>query len=111
MVADWASMLSLGEQQRLSIARILIANPSLVLLDESTSALDAANEARLYGALIKRRLSLVSVGHRDSLRQYHDTLLTFDGGDSGTWSLKALGGDADSPQVAVKPGRERSKNV
>jgi len=41
---DWASVLSLGEQQRLAFARLLLATPTLVLLDESTSALDEANE-------------------------------------------------------------------
>lgn len=41
---DWASVLSLGEQQRLAFARLLLAKPTLVLLDESTSALDEANE-------------------------------------------------------------------
>jgi ABC-type uncharacterized transport system fused permease/ATPase subunit len=113
MVADWASMLSLGEQQRLAIARVLIARPSLVLLDEATSALDAANEARLYGALMKRGLTLVSVGHRESLRQYHDTLLTLEGGESGAWSLQCLSHVDDSPlsQLASKPASEGSRNV
>lgn len=41
---EWSSILSLGEQQRLAFARLLLAKPKLVLLDESTSALDEANE-------------------------------------------------------------------
>lgn len=41
---EWSSMLSLGEQQRLAFARMLLSKPKLVLLDESTSALDEANE-------------------------------------------------------------------
>ena len=41
---DWSSVLSLGEQQRLAFARLLLSKPKLVLLDESTSALDEANE-------------------------------------------------------------------
>ncbi|KAH7685821.1 Fatty-acyl-CoA-transporting ATPase protein [Dioscorea alata] len=43
-IHEWSSVLSLGEQQRLAFARLLLANPKLVLLDESTSALDEANE-------------------------------------------------------------------
>lgn len=47
-VADWASSLSLGEQQRLAWARLLLARPRLALLDEATSALDQDTEAKLY---------------------------------------------------------------
>jgi ABC-type uncharacterized transport system fused permease/ATPase subunit len=47
-VADWSGMLSLGEQQRLAFARLLLAAPKLALLDEATSALDTKNEALLY---------------------------------------------------------------
>lgn len=44
---EWSSVLSLGEQQRLAFARLLLSKPQLVLLDESTSALDEANEVFL----------------------------------------------------------------
>lgn len=47
-VADWSGMLSLGEQQRLAFARLLLAAPKLALLDEATSALDTRNEELLY---------------------------------------------------------------
>lgn len=47
-VYEWSSVLSLGEQQRLAFARLLLAKPKLVLLDESTSALDEANEVSTY---------------------------------------------------------------
>lgn len=45
---EWSSVLSLGEQQRLAFARLLLSKPKLVLLDESTSALDEANEVFIY---------------------------------------------------------------
>lgn len=48
---EWASALSLGEQQRLAFARLLLSKPSLVLLDEATSALDEANEVCIMGEL------------------------------------------------------------
>lgn len=44
---EWSSVLSLGEQQRLAFARLLLCQPKLALLDESTSALDEANEVLL----------------------------------------------------------------
>lgn len=46
-IHEWSSVLSLGEQQRLAFARILLSKPRLVLLDESTSALDEPNEVIL----------------------------------------------------------------
>jgi ABC-type uncharacterized transport system fused permease/ATPase subunit len=49
---DWASVLSLGEQQRLAFARLLLAKPTLVLLDESTSALDDTNEVTIHRLLL-----------------------------------------------------------
>ena len=75
LVADWSTQMSLGEQQRLAFARVLLANPALVLLDESTSALDTTNESRLYGILKERGMTFISVGHRDSLRPFHDQVL------------------------------------
>lgn len=53
---EWASVLSLGEQQRLAFARLLLSRPDLVLLDESTSALDEANEV-LFVYQYYRRLN------------------------------------------------------
>lgn len=73
--ADWASMLSLGEQQRLAIARVLLAKPALVLMDESTSALDVGNEALAYRLLKEAGVAVVSVGHRPSLTAFHSRVL------------------------------------
>ncbi len=70
---QWSHILSLGEQQRIAFIRALLVRPALLFLDEASSALDSAAEAKLYGALIERlpRSILVSVGHRDSLGDYH----------------------------------------
>jgi putative ATP-binding cassette transporter len=85
---DWARVLSGGEQQRLSIVRLLLHRPRLVMLDEATSATDLASESRLYGLLLDQGFSLVSVGHRPSLRAFHRRELHLDG--RGAWHLEAI---------------------
>lgn len=87
-LADWAAELSLGEQQRLAFARILLSKPDLVLMDESTSALDAANERILYGALKQAGITFVSVGHRPSLTSFHERILLLDGQGFGGWRVE-----------------------
>ncbi len=77
---DWANTLSLGEQQRLAFARILITQPRYVILDEATSALDVANEKLLYLQLQHLNTTYVSVGHRPTLLAYHDLVLELQGG-------------------------------
>jgi putative ATP-binding cassette transporter len=82
--AAWPHVLSLGEQQRLSIARVLLVRPDVLLLDEATAALDEPLEARLY-ALIAQRLPkvvLLSIGHRSTLVALHDTALALEGAQS-----------------------------
>lgn len=73
-VAVWSLQLSPGEQQRIAFVRVIIHEPDWVFLDESTSALDLANEKNMY-QLLKQNLpncSVVSVGHRPSLDEYHE---------------------------------------
>ena len=75
-VRDWGDELSLGEQQRLSFARVLVNRPALAILDEATSALDLTNEAVMYGELGKiPGITYVSVGHRPSLLAHHENRL------------------------------------
>ncbi|MHC1741815.1 MAG: ABC transporter ATP-binding protein/permease [Syntrophobacteraceae bacterium] len=78
---DWADVLSLGEQQRLAFARLLIHQPGFAVLDEATSALDMQNEANLYGKLKELRIRYISVGHRSSILDYHDRVLELQGQD------------------------------
>ncbi|MFM9047644.1 MAG: ABC transporter ATP-binding protein/permease [Cyanobium sp.] len=82
---DWPRLLSLGEQQRLAFARLLLNSPRFVVLDEATSALDVGTEKRLYALLVARDLAFVSVGHRPTLTAYHNTVLELDG--NGGWRL------------------------
>jgi putative ATP-binding cassette transporter len=82
-VMEWGTLLSLGEQQRLAFARLLLAKPRYAVLDEATSALDVTNEAVLYGHLQESGTTFVSVGHRPSLLGYHDQVLELQG--EGRW--------------------------
>ena len=84
---NWDEILSLGEQQRLAFARILINKPRYVVLDEATSALDIGNEASLYQYLLENNTTFISVGHRPSLIKYHDWLLNIQPGEK--WKLQA----------------------
>ncbi|XP_023737010.1 ABC transporter D family member 2, chloroplastic [Lactuca sativa] len=72
---EWSSVLSLGEQQRLAFARLLLSKPDLVLLDESTSALDEPNEAHLYEKINEAGVTYISIGHRSSLTKFHKKAL------------------------------------
>lgn len=78
-VLDWSNTLSLGEQQRLAFGRLLVNRPHFLIADESTSALDTASESRMYTLLKGMSLTYVSVGHRPTLTQFHDTKLTLSG--------------------------------
>jgi putative ATP-binding cassette transporter len=71
--AHWNRMLSLGEQQRLGMARALLHAPSHLFLDEATASLDEPSEAQLYGLLAKKlpETTIVSIGHRSTLDAFH----------------------------------------
>jgi vitamin B12/bleomycin/antimicrobial peptide transport system ATP-binding/permease protein len=71
--AHWALRLSPGEQQRIAFARALVQKPEWLFLDEATSAVDEATEARLY-RLVRERLAettVFSIGHRATLHSFH----------------------------------------
>jgi len=85
---DWSRVLSGGEQQRLGFARLLLRRPALAILDEASSALDLRAEAVLYGRLLAACPTLVSVGHRPSLRAFHHWELALEGG--GGWRLAPI---------------------
>ena len=82
---DWPRILSLGEQQRLAFGRLLLNAPRFVVLDEATSALDVATEEHLYSLLRQRELAVVSIGHRPTLKSFHDSVLELSG--NGDWRL------------------------
>jgi putative ATP-binding cassette transporter len=88
-VMDWENILSLGEQQRVAFARLFLKKPTIAFLDEATSALDEENERFLYEQLRESGIAYISVGHRSSLKEYHDRLLVLK--RDGSSEMEALG--------------------
>ena len=76
--AHWNRMLSLGEQQRLGIARAILHRPDFLFLDEATASLDEPSEAALYRLLDERlpQAAIISIGHRSTLTAFHSRRLS-----------------------------------
>jgi putative ATP-binding cassette transporter len=81
----WPQTLSLGEQQRLAIARALLAQPDWLFLDEATAALDEPTEEAIYRMLREKlpETTIVSIGHRSTLHAFHDRRIDMRPGDGG----------------------------
>jgi putative ATP-binding cassette transporter len=102
---DWTQVLSLGEQQCLAIARLLLANPTFAFLDEATSALEAGRVRHLYELLARTSTTYISIGTDQGLLEYHDTVLHLRG--DGTWRAMSLLREPDAaeraPALAAAP--------
>jgi len=84
---DWTRILSLGEQQRLAFARLILHKPAVAFLDEATASMDEGLEFAIY-QLLKQELpktTLISVGHRSTLKALHQQQLALQ--DKGQWQL------------------------
>jgi putative ATP-binding cassette transporter len=92
----WSQRLSGGEQQRLALARAILAKPDWLFLDEATSAMDEDMEAEIYETLMKNlpATTIVSIGHRASLSQIHNRRLEM---------LASAPGVFTPAEVAFKP--------
>ncbi len=85
-VLDWPNIIGTGEQQRLAFARLLLARPNFVFLDESVTAMDQGIADSLYRSLPNFVERFVSTGDAADLRQYHDHILELHG--DGTWRFE-----------------------
>ena len=82
---DWSRILSLGEQQRLAFARLLLHKPKVAFLDEASASLDEGMEYAMY-RLIREELpntTIISVGHRSTLVPLHQQQLELH--TDGSW--------------------------
>ena len=74
---DWSTVLSLGEQQRISFIRILINKPTFIVMDEPSSSLNPALEKLVLKTLLERltNVTIVTVGHSETLKKYHQKII------------------------------------
>ncbi len=103
-IEPWSQMLSLGEQQRVAIARVLLQQPEYVFLDEATSALDEPSERALYLLLteVLPHTAIISVGHRSTLLIFHQRRIHLSGG--GRWEDMPLPNVADAAELDIGAG-------
>jgi putative ATP-binding cassette transporter len=71
-VRNWDDVLSMGEQQRVAMVRLMLHKPSVVMLDECTSAVDEHQQQMFYKLLRDQGMCFISVGHRPELLRLHD---------------------------------------
>jgi len=88
--AEWDDVLSGGEKQRMGWARLFFHSPAFAALDEATSAINVQQEGPLYQAAVDRGITLLSIAHRPTVRQYHQQELNIVGDGSGEWTLSKV---------------------
>ncbi|MCC5634836.1 ATP-binding cassette domain-containing protein [Nostoc sp. CHAB 5844] len=104
----WENILSLGEQQRLAFARLLVTQPRFTILDEATSALDLKNEGNLYKQLQDTKTTFISVGHRESLFDYHQWVLELS--QDSSWQLLTVQ-DYRHQKIIINNPPENAENT
>ncbi|KAH7446286.1 hypothetical protein KP509_01G050100 [Ceratopteris richardii] len=91
MEVNWGDELSLGEQQRLGMARLFYHKPAFAILDECTSAVTTDMEERFCAKVRAMGTSCITISHRPALVAFHDIVLSLDGEGSSTIHYKGVG--------------------
>ena len=78
-VTNWGEVLSLGEQQRLGMARLFYHRPRFAILDECTSGVTVDMEERFCVMVKDMGCTCVTISHRPALMAFHDVVLALDG--------------------------------
>jgi ATP-binding cassette subfamily D (ALD) long-chain fatty acid import protein len=110
----WKDVLSGGEKQRISFARLLYHSPAFAVIDEGTSAVSSDVEGLLYETLKNRGVTLLTISTRASLRKYHDYVLTLGLGAQGDeWEMQKIGTESekDSVEKEIAELKERLTHV
>ncbi|KAK0058447.1 lysosomal cobalamin transporter ABCD4 [Biomphalaria pfeifferi] len=91
---NWYDEMSPGEMQRLSFVRLFFHKPPFAILDEATSQVSQEMEALLYKTCCDLGITYLSIGHRTTIRPFHDLELQLK--EDGSWSLHSLEGSINS---------------
>ena len=84
---EWVKKLSPGEKQTLSFLRLIYHQPKIAFMDEASAALSVESEAKLYEDCQKKNIQLISIGHRPTLKPFHQQILHI-GLGNGLWRLE-----------------------
>lgn len=98
---NWEQSLSLGETQRLAMARLFYHQPMFAILDECTSGVSQMMERRLYDLCQARNITCITISHRPALIAYHDLKLELDG--RGSYSLETISHSGAGSSRALTP--------
>ena len=98
---NWEQSLSLGETQRLAMARLFYHQPMFAILDECTSAVSHVMERKLYDMCQERGITCITISHRPALIAYHDLKLELDG--KGGYTVEDITHSGTSSRNAITP--------
>ncbi|WP_225032257.1 ABC transporter ATP-binding protein/permease [Paraburkholderia sp. XV] len=109
VVDRWDGRFSGGEQQRIAFARVLLAKPNVLFLDECTSALDSQSERELYTLLLSSLpdATILSVAHRRELAELHEMAIDFSSGSTSEPSEPDQNGKAPHLPFEDRRGLEK----
>jgi ABC-type uncharacterized transport system fused permease/ATPase subunit len=105
-VVNWGEVLSLGEQQRLGMARLFYHRPRFAILDECTSGVTVEMEERFCQLVKDMGCTCITISHRPALMAFHDIVLSLDG--EGGWSLHPGHRSLEAKQAAAAASGEAS---